>query len=403
MLLLEQNAIISPGQNGSFLFCHYLLLLGCFLIARKRLGRDHWIQILKVSWHFIADGLMEKSLVKLLGWLQNLPNANIDINEWCCWFVPSYRGNVSWIFGTPSSGKQYYRSWMPPKCSPDVFSISTWARVDTFSSDLNALLVCFASDIHWISGVCINWNQHSILTSDPNWVQVRLHIQNPIWLAVNHLLFNGNPLRFWGVHVPAMFQPLVPRTLIKNLDDSLQARFAKSNFSPSTEQQTTQNHPKTSNTPIFLGKIWGVLGGCIPFPPAKSKETSPPNLHPVGNPNQTRGVENESRISTRSGVATPRMESPNHPRVSGGKKKPFKKVWHLQTCVFFGVFWLTLRKMIFQRNKILCFVFLVKKEFFFPILFVAEHVFGPKAIPTSFIYPFGIVRHGKSLELELSM
>lgn len=46
--------------------------------------------------------------------------------------------------------------------------------------------------------------------------------------------------------------------------------------------------------------------------------------------------------------------------------------------------------MSFQRNKILRFVFLVKVEFFFAILFVAEHVFGPKAIPTSFIYPFSM-------------
>ena len=44
MLLLEKNqeTIIFPGQNRSFLFCHYLLLLGCFLsLARKLLGRDH--------------------------------------------------------------------------------------------------------------------------------------------------------------------------------------------------------------------------------------------------------------------------------------------------------------------------------------------------------------------------
>lgn len=153
---------------------------------------------------------------------------------------------------------------------PQRLAISTWARVDTFSSDLNALLVCFASDIHWISGVCINWNQHSILTSDPNWVQVRLHIQNPIWLAVNHLLFNGNPLRFWGVHVPAMFQPLIPRTLIKNLDDSLQAQFAKLRNQIHTIYGTT-NHPKSSKNiqtlRFFGGKIWGGFGGLHPIPP----------------------------------------------------------------------------------------------------------------------------------------
>ena len=173
---------------------------------------------------------------------------------------------------------------------PQRLAISTWARVDTFSSDLNALLVCFASDIHWISGVCINWNQHSILTSDPNWVQVRLHIQNPIWLAVNHLLFNGNPLRFWGVHVPAMFQPLIPRTLIKNLDDSLQAQFAKSN----PHHLRNNKPPKIIQTlRFFWGRFWGVLGGWIPFPPvfvwggktAKSKVKRPPwTFHPCWEP-----------------------------------------------------------------------------------------------------------------------
>ena len=125
MLLLEQNAIIFPGQNGSFLFCHYLLLLGCFLNARKRLGRDHWIQIPKVSWHFIADGLMEKSpwsRQDLLGWLQNLPNANIDISE-CA--VGLFHQNVKSttlchesLEHPQAAGNT--RSWMPPKISADI-------------------------------------------------------------------------------------------------------------------------------------------------------------------------------------------------------------------------------------------------------------------------------------------
>lgn len=92
--------------------------LGCFL-TRKRLGRDHRIQVPKVSWHFIADGL-EKSPVKLSGWLQNPPHANIDINE-CA--VGLFHQNdidfVSWIFGTPASLASVC-SWMPPIFPADI-------------------------------------------------------------------------------------------------------------------------------------------------------------------------------------------------------------------------------------------------------------------------------------------
>lgn len=97
-----------------------------------------------------------------------------------------------------------------------------------------------------------------------------------------------------------MFQPLIPRTLIKNLDDSLQAQFAKSNphhLRNNKPPKIIQKHPTLR---FFWGKIWGGFGGLHPIPPvfflgkkrAKSKVKRPPwTFHPVGNPNQTRGVE----------------------------------------------------------------------------------------------------------------
>ena len=86
----------------------------------------------------------------------------------------------------------------------------------------------------------------------------------------------------------------------------------------------TTNHPKSSKniqTLRFFGvKFWGVCfvvaSHSPPFfwgknQPNQRWNVPPGTFHPVGNPNQTHGVENESRISTRSGAATPRMESPN--------------------------------------------------------------------------------------------
>ena len=141
---------------------------------------------------------------------------------------------------------------------------------------------------------------------------------------MNHLLFNGNPLRFWGVHVPAMFQPLIPRTLIKNLDDSLQAQFAKQ--TNLLNQKTTQNHPKASKHSDFFGENLFFFVVASHSPRFLLRTVPPGPFTPVGNPNQTRGVENgSSRISTRSGVATLRRDSPNHPRVSGGKKDSSRK------------------------------------------------------------------------------
>ena len=113
---------------------------------------------------------------------------------------------------------------------------------------------------------------------------------------MNHLLFNRNPLRFSGgscsSHVPA----IDPEDTDQKLGRLPAGSVCEIKSTPSTEQQTTQNHPKTSNTPIFLGEN---LGGCIPFPPFFFWEKNEPNqkkrppwtFHPVGNPNQTRGVE----------------------------------------------------------------------------------------------------------------
>lgn len=90
-----------------------------------------------------------------------------------------------------------------------------------------------------------------------------------------------------------MFQPLIPRTLIKNLDDSLQAQFAKSNphhLRNNKPPKIIQKHPTLR---FFWGKIWGVLGGCIPFPPfffwggkngQIKGETSPLDLSPPWEP-----------------------------------------------------------------------------------------------------------------------
>ena len=185
----------------------------------------------------------------------------------------------------------------------------------------------------------------------------------------------------------------------------------------------TTNHPKSSKNIQTLRFFWGkIFGGlfccCIPFPPfffgektSQIKgETSP--LGPftlLGTP--TKPTESKTNPGSLQEVGR-RLRGWNdqiYPRVSGAKKKPCKKVWPevgnveiytntswncIQTCFFFWCFfgqqW---RKMIFQRNKILRFVFLVKAEFFFSFFFCDPlSMFGPKAIPTSFIYPFGMGR-----------
>ena len=132
-----------------------------------------------------------------------------------------------------------------------------------------------------------------------------------------------------------MFQPLVPRTLIKNLDDSLQAQCAKSNFSTiygnNKPPKIIQKHPT-------LRFLWGKFGGFVlllhPIPlrfffweknGQIKGETSPPGtFHPCWDP-QTKPtvfVENgSSRISTRSGVATPRRDPPNHQKSFWWDKK----------------------------------------------------------------------------------
>lgn len=110
---------------------------------------------------------------------------------------------------------------------------------------------------------------------------------------MNHLLFNRNPLRFSGgscsSHVPA----IDPEDTDQKLGRLPAGSVCEIKSTPSTEQQTTQNHPKTSNTPIFLGENLGGFGGLHPIPPvfflgkkrAKSKVKRPPwTFHPLGNP-----------------------------------------------------------------------------------------------------------------------
>lgn len=90
-----------------------------------------------------------------------------------------------------------------------------------------------------------------------------------------------------------MFQPLIPRTLIKNLDDSLQAQFAKSNphhLRNNKPPKIIQKHPTLR---FFWGRFWGVCfvvaSHSPPFflgkKPAKSKVKRPPwDLSPCWEP-----------------------------------------------------------------------------------------------------------------------
>lgn len=110
---------------------------------------------------------------------------------------------------------------------------------------------------------------------------------------MNHLLFNRNPLRFSGgscsSHVPA----IDPEDTDQKLGRLPAGSVCEIKSTPSTEQQTTQNHPKTSNTPIFLGEnlggFWGVASHSPRFFFGKKTsqikgETSPLDLSPCWEP-----------------------------------------------------------------------------------------------------------------------
>lgn len=231
------------------------------------------------------------------------------------------------------------RSWMPPKFFRRYWPFQLEQGLTHSAATWMPCWFVLHRTYTGFQEFCINWNQPSILTSDPNWVQVRLHIQNPIWLAVNHLLFNRNPLRFSGgscsSHVPA----IDPEDTDQKLGRLPAGSVCEIKSTPSTEQQTTQNHPKTSNTPIFLGKILGGLFCCcIPFPPfffgektSQIKgETSP--LGPftlLGTP--TKPTESKNGASGSLQEVGWRLRGWNHRSITHeflvGKKNPCKKVW----------------------------------------------------------------------------